>query len=94
MNLANIRNRHLHWEDHKLFYSKMLLTELIPHEKYEKHYHLKFYWRDEKTPEFFNIYNARENARVYSLQHMSQSLSEGSQSDLNEVGATLVAQER
>jgi hypothetical protein len=73
MKAENVRNRHLHWEDKKLYLKEKLLTELIPNETYGNHYHLKFFWRDEKTPEFFNIFNARENARLYSLQKMSQS---------------------
>lgn len=70
MNLENVRNKDLHWEGNNLFYNEMLLTELIPHDVHENHYHLKFFWRDEKTPEFFNIVNARENARMYSLQRL------------------------
>lgn len=70
MKLENVRNRNLHWEEDKLFYKEMLLTELIPHDTYENHYHLKFFWREDKTPEFFNKINARENARVYSLQRL------------------------
>ncbi len=73
MKLENVRNRHLHWEGDKLYLKDKVLTELIPHDTVPKHFHLKFYWRDEKTPEFFNIFNARENARLYSLQKMSQS---------------------
>ncbi len=70
MKLENVRNKDLHWEDKKLFYKDTLLTELIPHDTVENHYHLKFFWRDEKTPEFFNLTNARENARMYSLQRL------------------------
>lgn len=77
MNLADVRNKDLHWEDNKLYFREMLLTELIPHDSYEKHYHLKFSWRDEKTPEFFNIFNARENARMCSLRRLPESPSAG-----------------
>lgn len=73
MKLADVRNKDLHWEGNKLFFREMLLTELISHDTIEKHYHLKFFWRDEKTPEFFNIQNARENARMYSLRRLPQS---------------------
>lgn len=55
------------WEDLKLYHQGKFMVELILSEKYEKHYHLKFMWRDEATPEFFNIINARENAKRFSL---------------------------
>lgn len=61
----------LHWEDNKLFFQQQEIVELIP-SKIEKHYHLKFIWREEKTPEIFNIFNARENSRriaLYRLNH-------------------------
>lgn len=74
MNWENIRNKNLHWEGLKLMYQDILLTELIPSKVYKNHYHLKFHWRDEPTPELFNIFNARENARTYSLQHCPESL--------------------
>lgn len=77
MELKNVRNKDLHWEENKLFYQECLLAELIPHDVYENHYHLKFYWREEKTPEFFNLTNAKENARSYSLQRLPQSHREG-----------------
>lgn len=51
----------------KIFFEDELKVELVPHEKYENHYHLKFAWRDEKTPEFFNIVNAVENAKRITL---------------------------
>lgn len=66
----------MHWDGLKLYFGKELQTELIPHEKYENHYHLKFRWRDEKTPEFFNLINARENARVYSRRNIEEKLLE------------------
>lgn len=71
MQTENLRRRHLHWEGLKLFYSEALLVELIAHEKHENHYYLKFFWREEETPEFFNLTNAKENAVVYSLQRLS-----------------------
>lgn len=62
----------LRWEDgKKLFFSDELQVELIPHEVYEKHYHLKFRWRDEPTPEFFNIHNAKDNAMRITLFHLN-----------------------
>lgn len=66
-----IGSEDLRWDNKKLYHKDKLLVELIPHETYEKHWHLKFYWRDEKTPEFFNIINAKENSRVYALQHLN-----------------------
>lgn len=61
----------LHWEDYKLYFQDQFMVELIPSSKYEKHYHLKFMWRDEPTPEFFNIFNARENARLIALNRLN-----------------------
>lgn len=60
----------LHWEGTKLFFQDQWLTELVPSE-IKNHYHLQFYWRDAPTPEFFNIVNARENARIYSLHRLN-----------------------
>lgn len=61
----------LHWEENKLFFQEQELVELIPSEM-EKHWHLKFIWRDTPTSEFFNIFNARENARIYALRRLNQ----------------------
>jgi len=61
----------LSWKDLKLMFNKKILVELIPSEKYEKHYHLKFCWREEKTPEFFNIFNAKENSRRIALYRLN-----------------------
>lgn len=58
-----------YWVGNKLFLKKEEFVELIPHELYTKMWHLKFRWRDEKTPEFFNLVNARENARLYAAQN-------------------------
>lgn len=88
---TNIRQKNLHWEEDKLFYKKKLLTELIPHETIPDHYHLKFFWRDEKTPEFFNKTNARENARLYSIQRVPPEPQGALLSALNEEGATHAA---
>lgn len=81
-----------HWdEDNDLIYQGRAVCSLVKHETIPNHYHLKFEWRDEKTPEFFNIYNARENARVYCRRKQEETLREGPQSDLNEVGGTYAA---
>lgn len=84
----------LHWEENKLFYQKQWLVELIP-AKIPNHYHLQFYWKDEPTPEFFNIFNARENARSIALNRLNydtwQRPQGGSLIDLNEVGGTYAA---
>lgn len=69
--LHNYGHDKLHWEGMKLYFSEKLLVELVPHEVHAKHWHLKFCWRDEKTPEFFNIYNARHNSRIISLYHLN-----------------------
>lgn len=61
----------LKWKGLKLYFGDRLVTELIPHDSAPKMYHLKFFWRDDKIPEYFNIIWARENARVYSLQHLN-----------------------
>lgn len=59
------------WKGLKLFFECERMVELIPHEVYEKHYHLKFCWRDEQTPEFFNIFNARENSMRIALYRLN-----------------------
>lgn len=86
---TNLRQRHLHWEGDKLFYRKKLLTELIPHDSVPNHYHLKFFWRNEKTPEFFNKTNARENARLYSIHNVSLELQAAPLVRLNEEGVPI-----
>lgn len=75
-----------------LKFGKEVVTTLVPHSTIPNHYHLKFYWRDEKTPEFFNIVNARENARIYSSRHVQERLQGASLVRLNEEGATHAAQ--
>lgn len=64
----------LDWKDNKLYFQEKLLVELIPHEIYENHYHLKFDWRDEKTPEFFNLTNAKDNSRRIALYRLNYDL--------------------
>lgn len=60
----------LHWEENKLYFQDQWLVEIVP-SKYEKQYHLQFYWRDEPTVEFFNVFNARENARRFALHRLN-----------------------
>lgn len=57
----------LHWKKDKLYFQDKLLVSLVEHEKYPWMYYLKFSWRKEKTPEFFNITWARHNSRQISL---------------------------
>ncbi len=65
-----------YWDKLKLYYKDELQVELIPHENYENMYYLRFRWRDEKTPEFFNLINARENSRIYSARHVNEGVTE------------------
>lgn len=62
----------IHWEDDVLYFQDQWLVKLIPSQKYEKHYHLQFHWRNEPTPEFFNKQNAMENAGIYSLHRLNR----------------------
>lgn len=78
MKLENVRNRDLHWEGLNLCYQKGTWVRLVPDDKYPEMYHLEFKWRNfAKTPEMFNIINARENARVYTLQRMPREAAVG-----------------
>lgn len=61
----------IHWEGDTLYFQEQWLVKLIPHEKYEKHYNLQFYWRDVPTPEFFNKQNAMENAGRIALHRLN-----------------------
>lgn len=85
----------LRWKDEKLYHQKKYMGELIPHEIYPNHYHLKFAWRDEATPEFFNIFNAKENLMRFALHRLNYDVWEShlpSPPDaLNEEGATHAA---
>jgi len=72
--MTNLSHKQFHWEDMDLIFQDRVIASLIPHEKYEKHWHIKFEWRNEKSPEFFNIFNARENARIYCLKHYQEKL--------------------
>ena len=72
-----IGNKELTWDkDNDLIYQERTIVSLVPHEIHPKMWHLKFCWRDEKTPEFFNIFNARENARRFALSHLNQKAQE------------------
>ena len=83
------------WEGRKLYHQKKYMGELIPHEIYPNHYYLKFMWRDEATPEFFNIFNAKENFMRFALYRLNYDMWEwlpGASPDaLNEVRATHAA---
>lgn len=61
----------LSWNGLKLMFQKEVQVELIPHETIPAHWHLKFGWKEGITPEFFNIFNARENARRICLYHLN-----------------------
>ena len=64
-------NEVLSWKEYDLYFQDNLLVTLVPSTKYLDHYHLKFIWRDKITPEFFNIFNARENARRIALHRLN-----------------------
>jgi len=65
-----LASKDFNWNKDDLMFQSKVVCSIIKHETIPNHYHLKFCWRDEKTPEFFNIINARENARLYSRWHM------------------------
>jgi hypothetical protein len=74
-----------HWDsDNDLIFQKRAVCSLVKHETIPDHWHLKFDWRDEKTPEFFNIFNARENARLYSRWRYQETAVGASLVSLNE----------
>lgn len=63
------------WDkDGDLIFQERAVCSLVPHKTIPNHYHLKFDWRDGPTPEFFNITNAKENARVYCRRHYEENL--------------------
>lgn len=72
--MRHLARKDFNWDGMDLIFQRRAICSLVPHEIYANHYHLKFEWRDEKTPEFFNIFNARENARIYSSRHVQESL--------------------
>lgn len=69
-------NKEMHWKEWTLMFLEQEMCTLIPHDFYARHYHLKFSWRAEKTPEFFNLVNAKENARIYSLGYLNKDVNE------------------
>lgn len=81
-----LARKDFHWEGDHLIFQGRSVCYLVKDENHENHWHLKFLWRDEPTPEFFNIVNARENAREYCRKHYQETLREGPQSDLNKEG--------
>lgn len=64
------------WNGMDLIFQKRTVCRLIPHKTIPAHWHLKFDWKDEPTPEFFNIFNARENARNICRRKYEETLSE------------------
>ena len=81
--MRHLKRNDFNWDDDDLIFQERAVCSLVKHETIPKHYHLKFEWRDEKTPEFFNIFNARENARLYSAQHEQERLFAASLRGLN-----------
>lgn len=73
-----------HWEDLNLIFQKRTVATLIPHATFPSHWHLKFEWRDTPTPEFFNIFNARENCRLICRKHYEETAGEAPLTRLNE----------
>ncbi len=64
--------QNLKWVKHKdLKFGDVTMASLIPHKYYPKMYHLKFFWRDGKTPEFFNGTWAQENAVQIVLHRLN-----------------------
>lgn len=61
----------LSWKDNKLYFQNKVYVELIPNEKYNFMFHLKFKWRSEKTPEIFNKTNAKENSMIYLIHRLN-----------------------
>jgi len=80
-----------HWEGDHLIFQGRSVCYLVKDENHKDHYHLKFEWRDEPTPEFFNIVNARENARVYCRRHIEETLPGATVDALKEERARHVA---
>lgn len=70
--MRHLARKDFTWEGMDLKFQNETVCSLIPSQKYENHYHLKFSWREKETPEFFNIFNARENARIYSAQNVQE----------------------
>lgn len=71
--MTEISQEELSWLRFKdLVYKGKTVASLVLSKDYPEMYHLKFYWRDEPTPEFFNIIHARENTRRIVRQHLMQ----------------------
>lgn len=85
----------LKWKGLNLFFRKKKYVTLIPHETYPKMYYLKFFWREEKTPEYFNIIWSRENSMEILLYRLNYDVWErhlgAPYSDLNTIPAIQVA---
>lgn len=64
---------HSHGEWYLLF-NENEVARLIKHENIENHYHILFDWRKDKTPEFFNITNAKDNARSICLAKVNNNI--------------------
>lgn len=85
--MRHLARKDFHWEENHLIFQRRSVCYLVEDKNHKNHYHLKFYWRDEPTPEFFNIVNARENARIYCTRHEQERLQGASVDALNEQGA-------
>lgn len=82
--MRHLSHKEFNWdEDNDLIFQKRAVCSLVKHETIPAHWHLKFEWRDEKTPEFFNIFNARENARLICRKHYEETLAEAPLVSLN-----------
>lgn len=65
-----------YWDRHDLRFENRTVAYLVPSEIYENHYHIKFEWRDEPTPEIFNLTNAKDNARRICQRRMNKDTEE------------------
>ena len=75
--MRTVARQAFHWEDHKdLIFQDRIVCSLVPHAIHPNHYHLKFEWRDEPTPEFFNLTNAKDNAWTICRRHYEEKLTE------------------
>ena len=66
-----IEYKDMHWEEDKLFYGKIDTTiRLVPDDVYPNQYRLTWnFEKPEKSVNFYNIINAKDNARVLYLRH-------------------------
>ena len=81
--MGKLADKEFTWRDKDLIFRGEVICSLVPHQVVPNHWHLKFQWRHDKTPEFFNIFNARENARLYSRWHAQQTPVEAPPVSLN-----------